>query len=49
MICIASGSNVGLCTSWGIVGSSYVIISVAKWMMMCVSENGPVYGSKFWY
>ena len=33
----------------GIVGSSYVIVSAAKWAIMCVSGNGPGYGLKFWY
>ena len=30
----------------GIVGSSYMMVSAAKWAMMCVSRNGPVYGLK---
>ena len=31
--------------SWGgIVGSSYMMVSAAKWAMMCVSRIGPVYG-----
>ena len=31
-------------SSGGIVGLSYVMVSAAKWTMMCVSGNGPVYG-----
>ena len=49
MICIASGSIFGLCSYYGIVGSSYVIVSAAKWVMTYVSGNGPVYGEKSWY
>jgi hypothetical protein len=36
-------------SSGGIVGSSYMMVSAAKWAIMCVSENGPVYGLKLWY
>ena len=34
---------------WGVVGSSYVMVSAAKWAMTCVSENGPLCGILFWY
>lgn len=30
----------------GVVGSSYVIVYAAKWVMACVYGNGPVYGEK---
>jgi hypothetical protein len=36
-------------SSGGIVGSSYVIVSTAKWAMTSVSGNGPVCGLEFWY
>jgi hypothetical protein len=36
-------------SSGGIVGSSYMMVSAAKWAMMCVSRNGPMYGLKLWY
>ena len=36
-------------SSGGIVGSSYVIVSAAKWAMMCVSGNGPECGLQFLY
>ncbi|KAG0594394.1 hypothetical protein M758_UG073700 [Ceratodon purpureus] len=29
-------------SSGGIVGSSYVMVSAAKWAIICVSGNGPV-------
>ena len=48
-ICSAEGSFLGMLSSGGIVGSSYVIVSAAKWAIMCVSGNGPLYGLKFWY
>ena len=38
-----------LLSSGGIVGSSYVIVSAAKWTMTCVSGNGPMYEFKFLY
>ena len=43
-ILIVSGSVLVISLSWGIVGSSYVIVSAANWVMTCVSGNGPVYG-----
>ena len=43
-MCIASGSIRGFFVAWGFIGSSYVIVSAAKWAMTCVSGNGPVYG-----
>ena len=36
-------------SSGGIVGSLYMMVSAAKWAMMCVFMNGPVYGLKLWY
>ena len=36
-------------SSGGIVGSSYMMVSAAKWAMMCVSGNGPVYEFRLWY
>ena len=49
MICIASGSIFSLCSSCGIVGSSYMIVSAAKWVMTCVFGNSPVHGERSWY
>ena len=46
---MASGSICGLGVPWGIVGSSYVIVSAAKWVKICVSGKGPVYGVVLWY
>ena len=43
-ICMANGSIRGLRVPWGAVGSSYVIVSAAKWAMTCVSRNGPISG-----
>ena len=43
-MCMASGSISGLGVPWGVVGSSYVIVSAAKWAMTCVSGNGPMSG-----
>ena len=48
-ICIKEGSFLGMLSSGGIVGSSYVMVFVAKWAMICVSGYGPECGSKFWY
>ena len=31
------------------MGSSYVMVSAVNWAIVCISENGPVYGLKFWY
>jgi hypothetical protein len=36
-------------SSGGIVGSLYMMVSMSKWAMMCVSKNGPVYGLELWY
>jgi hypothetical protein len=30
----------------GIIGSSYIMVFAAKWAMMCVSRNGPMYELK---
>ena len=46
---IARGSVFGLWSSCGIVGSSYVMESAAKWAIIWVSEKGPVCGENFWY
>ena len=46
---MASGSVSGLAVPWGVVGSSYVMVSAAKWAMTCVSGNGPLCGVLFWY
>ena len=35
-ICIEEGSFMGMLSSGGIVGSSYVMVSTAKWAMICV-------------
>ena len=43
-ICMASGSISGLGMFWGVVGSSYMIVSAAKCAMTCVSGNGPTSG-----
>ena len=36
-------------SSGGIVGSLYMMVSAAKWAMICESGNGPVYGFELWY
>ena len=36
-------------SSGEIIGSSYMMVSAAKWAMMYLSRNGPVYGLKLWY
>jgi hypothetical protein len=41
---MVDGSFLVVLSSGGIVGSSYVIVSAAKWAMTCVSGNGPVCG-----
>ena len=46
---MARGSICGLGEPWGVVGSLYVMVSAAKWVMTCVSGNGPLYGVLFWY
>jgi hypothetical protein len=46
---MVDGSFLVVLSSGGIVGSSYVIVSAAKWAMICVSGNGPVCGFEFWY
>ena len=43
-MCIANGSNRGLFMFWGVVGSSYVMVSAVKWARTSVSGNGPVCG-----
>ena len=43
---IVANSFLVIFSSGGIVGSSYVMVSAAKWAMMCVSRNGPVCGLK---
>ena len=43
-MCIASGSIRGFLWAWGFVGSSYVMVSAAKWAIVCVSGNGPLCG-----
>ena len=48
-ICSVESSILGMLSSSGIVGSSYVIVSTTKWAMICVSGNGPELGLKFWY
>jgi hypothetical protein len=48
-ICSVESSFLGMLSSGGIVGSSYVIVYAAKWAMICVPGNGPEYGLKFWY
>ena len=48
-ICMVDGSFLVILSSGGIVGSLYVIVSAAKWAMMCVSGNGHVCGLEFWY
>jgi len=48
-ICSVDGYFLVILSSGGIVGSSYVIVSAAKWAMTCVSGNGPMYGLKFLY
>ena len=48
-ICMVDGSFRVVLSSGGIVGSSYVIVSAAKWAMTCVSVYGPVCGFGFWY
>ena len=47
--CIVDGSFLVILSSGGIVGSSYVIASAAKWAMTCVFKNGHVCGLEFWY
>ena len=42
-------SFLGMLSSGGIVGSSYVIVSATKWAIICVSGNGPECGFQFWY
>ena len=46
---MAVGSVLVVLSSGGIVGSSYVIVSAAKWAMTCVSMYGPMCGWEFWY
>ena len=46
---MASGSICGLFMFSEGVGLSYVMVSAEKWVMTCVSRNGPLYGDRFWY
>ena len=46
---MVDGSFLVRLSSGGIVGSSYMIVSAAKWAMTCVSGNGPVCRLEFWY
>src|ERR1700738_1888747 len=48
-ICSVESSFLGILSSGGIVGSSYVIVSTSKFCIVCVFGNGPEYGLKFWY
>lgn len=48
MMDIASGSVVGLYFCGG-AGISYVMESAVKWVIICVSGKGPIYGVGFWY
>ena len=41
---MASGSMRGFGGFCGVFGSSYVIVSEAKWAITCVSGNGRSYG-----
>jgi hypothetical protein len=40
-ICIEEGYFLDMLSSSGIVGSSYVMVSAAKWAKICVFEYGP--------
>ena len=46
-MCIVDGSTFGLFISGGIVGSSYVIVSVGICAITCVSGKSPMYGVWF--
>jgi hypothetical protein len=48
-ICSVESYFLGMLSFGGIVGSSYVMVSAAKWAIICVSGNGPECGLKFWY
>ena len=48
-ICSVESSLLGMLSSGGIVGSSYVMVFAANWAMICVFGNGPECGLKFWY
>ena len=48
-ICIEEGSFLGMLSYGGIVGSSYVMVSAAKWAIICVSGYGLACGLEFWY
>ena len=48
-ICSVESSFLGILSSGGIVGSSYVMVSATKWAMMCVSGDGLESGLGFWY
>ena len=43
-MCVEDGSTLGLFTSIGIVGSSYVIVSARMCAITCVSWKGPMCG-----
>ena len=49
IICMASGSMRGFGEFCMVFGSSYVIVSAAKWAITCESGNGPSYGVLLWY
>ena len=44
---MVDGSICGLFSFGGIVGSSYVIVSIGMYAITCVSRNGPIYGMRF--
>jgi hypothetical protein len=48
-VCSVESSFLGILSSDGMVGSSYVMVSAAKWAIICVYGNGPECGLKFWY
>ena len=48
-ICSVESSFLGMLSSGGIVGSSYVMVSAAKWAIICVSGNRSECRVKFWY
>ena len=48
-ICNVESSFLDMLSFGGIVGSSYVTVSAAKWTIICVYGNGPECGLKFWY
>ena len=46
-ICRVDDSFLVILSSEGIVGSSYAIVSAAKWAITCVSKKGPMCGLGF--